>query len=109
MAVEGHQLLMGALLYYLAFVHHAYNVGFAYSAEPMRNDQCGAVGHQAVEGLLHQLLALCVECRCGFVKNQQWRIFEYCAGNADTLTLSAAEPASAVAYVCVGSLRGFPL
>ena len=61
------------------------------------DDECGAVGHEAVEGLLHKGLALAVEGRCGFVENQKRGVFEDSAGYGQALALSARQTASAVA------------
>ena len=83
------QLFVSSGFDYAAFMEHAYEVGVAYGRQSVRYYQCGAVGHQAVECLLHQGLALAVESRCGFVEYEQCGIFENGSGYRQTLALSA--------------------
>ena len=57
--------------------------------------------HQPLKGILHQSLALGVECRGGLVENQDGRVLQDGTGNAHPLALTTAEPSSAVADIGV--------
>ncbi len=63
----------------------------------MGDDDAGASLHEFGEGLLDGLLAFGVEGGGGFVENENGRVFEYGAGYAEALALSAAEGDAAVA------------
>ena len=80
-AVESHELLVGALLHNAPFVEHADEVGVADCGEAVGDYKGGAPFHEAVEGLLHEFLAFGVEGRGGFVENQHRGVLEYGAGN----------------------------
>ena len=102
----GYELVVGAALHDFALLQHAYRVGILDRRQAVGNYQRGAAAHEVVEGLLHQVLTLGVECRGGLVENENGGILEYGAGNAQALPLSAREVGAAVAYVGVKSLLG---
>ena len=52
-AVEGEEFVVGAALDDAAFVEHAYLGGVLDGREAVGDDQCSAVLHESVEGLLH--------------------------------------------------------
>ena len=60
-----------------------------------------------VEGLLNNKFAFVIEITCRLVKNNERRIFEKYARNADALFLSAAEFDSSFADVTVVSVGKF--
>ena len=99
------ELLMGTSFYNSAVIHDDDEVSVAYGGETVCYDDAGTPLHELVEGLLYGEFALGVECAGGFVKDEDGRIFEYGAGNTEALPLSAAEGNSAIAYVCVVTLR----
>ena len=65
---------MVAHLAYLAFVKHDDLVGALNGREAVRDDERGAIGHQAFYGLLNQLLGLGVNARGGFIEYQDARV-----------------------------------
>ena len=95
-AVEGYKLVVSASLHNFPFVHHTDKVGTGNCRESMSNHKSGAVFHQSVEGLLHQPFALSVECRSGFVKDEQRWIFQDGASDADALPLTTGKAAATV-------------
>ena len=68
------------------------------------NDACTSQ-HELVEGLLDGKFALSVECAGGFVEDENRRVFEYSAGNAEALPLSTTEGNAAVTYIGIVALR----
>ena len=96
-AVQVHQLVVSALLDDLTILQHADKVGVANGTQPVRYHQRGAVLHQLLQRLLHQLLRFGIQCRGSLVQNQYRRVLQYGAGYGYTLPLPAAQPAAAVA------------
>ena len=90
---------MGATLYDMSLMEHTYLVGIAYGAESVGNGYGGALLHQSLQCILYQALTLGIECRCGFVEYEYWRIFQYRTCNADTLTLTARQASATVADI----------
>ena len=91
MTVEGKELVVGATFDDASVVQDADEVGVPDSAESMRDDECGAVTHKVLQGLLNELFGLGVECGCGFVEDKQGRVLEDSACDGYTLPLSAGE------------------
>ena len=56
---------------------------------------------------LHQSFRFGVECRCGFVEDEDWRIFQQGAGYAYSLSLTAREFAAAIANISLEAIFGF--
>ena len=75
---------MRAALYDASFVEHANLVGVLDGGEAVGDGDGGARLHQALEGFLHEAFALGVECRSGFVKNEDVGVLQdgACNGNA---------------------------
>mmetsp|Transcript_73984 Transcript_73984/g.173688 ORF Transcript_73984/g.173688 Transcript_73984/m.173688 type:complete len:360 (-) Transcript_73984:725-1804(-) len=96
---------MGALFDNLAPVHHGDDVGVADGAEAMGHDNAGAPDHQAVEGLLHELLALGVQRARRLVEEQDLGVLEQGAGDGDTLLLPSAKHDAALSALRVVALR----
>ena len=61
---------MRALLAYLAMMEHDDAVGALYGRKAMRDDDGGAIAHDALDGLLYELLCLCVNRAGRFVKDE---------------------------------------
>src|SRR3712207_457836 len=63
----------------------------------MGDDDRGAVGYEAVDSLLDELLGVIVESRGSLVEDQDRTILQQCSGYAESLSLSATELAASVA------------
>ena len=98
-AVLGEKLLVAASLHNLALVEDADLVGIADGGEAVGDGDSGAGLHEALQGLLHQALALRVEGRSGLVEYQDGRVLEDGTGYADALALATRELAAPVADV----------
>src|SRR5579883_2475355 len=59
------------------------------STQPVRNDQRGTALHQALQCLLHHMLALAVQAGGSFVQYENWCIFQQCPGYGNALLLPA--------------------
>ena len=97
---------MGAALDDAPLVHDAYEVCALYCAEAVGYDEGCAVGHEAVEGFLNELLALAVEGGCGFVEDEYGGVLQHGARNGYALALTARQTASAVADNGVVAILG---
>ena len=80
---------MGAGLGDLAGVEHQDAVGADDAGQAVRQDQCGAPGHQPVERLLDDRLVLGVDGRERFVQHQDRRVTQQRAGDGEALALAA--------------------
>ena len=56
----------------------------------MGHDDGGAVFHQVIEGLLHELFRLGVQCGGRLVEDHDGRVFQHGPGDAQALALSTA-------------------
>ena len=72
-----------------AIVEHHDPVSRAHCGEPVGDHQRGALRHQLVERLLHQLFAFGVQRAGGFIQQQDRRIAQQRASNRDALLLPA--------------------
>src|SRR5215510_14777542 len=91
---------MVAHLAYLAFVKDDDLVGALNGREAVRDDERGAVGHQAFDGPLDQLLGLGVYARGGFIKDRDPRVEGQCAREGNQLLLSYRQARAALPYLC---------
>ena len=82
---------MRALLDQLTMVEDADEIRIADGAEAVGDDEGGAVGAEAVKGLLDEFLGGVVEGGGRFVQQKQRRIFQQCAGDGEPLFLAAGE------------------
>ena len=87
---------MGAGLHDPPFVHHHDPVGLEDGGQSMGDHQCGAAAHGRVEGLLDQLLVLCIEGARGFVQEQDRRLADQGPGNGETLPLASRQAPGAL-------------
>ena len=60
-------------------------------AEPVRDDDAGALDEQSLEGLLDLAFGLGIDAGGGLVEDEDGRVFQQCAGNGDALFLADAE------------------
>ena len=63
----------------------------------MRDNKRGAFSAQGVERLFDAAFRVGVEGTCCFIEYQDWRVFEKCAGNRETLAFAARQSATAFA------------
>ena len=76
--IQGHQLLMGALLNQAALFQNHNLISIFYSRKAMGDDEGGSADHQAVQGLLHYALAFRIQSRGCLIQNEDLGILEYC-------------------------------
>src|SRR5688572_18449049 len=88
------QLVVLALTDDSPAVHDNDGVGGQDRAEAMSDDERCAFVHQALDGLLDQVLALGVDLAGGFVEDEDRRLLEDRAGDVQPLPLSAGEAAA---------------
>ena len=72
-------------------MNHEQPLAVADRAQPMSDHNRRAPFHGAVEGLLHDLLALLVEGAGGFIQDEDLRVLDQRASNGDSLLLTARE------------------
>ena len=83
-----YQLVVGTTLHNPALMQYADFVGMLDGTQSVGDSHGGARLHQFLQGILHQTLALGVECRCRLVENEDRRILQDGTSYADTLTLT---------------------
>ena len=66
-------------------------------AQAVRDHKHRVLALEAFDGLLHQALALCVQCAGCFIKDQQIRIAQDSPRQGKSLPLSAAESVTSLA------------
>lgn len=81
--------IVGAVLYNLSFVEDVDFVGILDGGEAMSHGDGGTRLHEALQGILHKALGLCVECRCGFVEDEDGGILQDGSGYAYALALTS--------------------
>src|SRR5579863_10474950 len=82
---------MGAAFDDLSVAYDQYLVSLANRAQAMRDNEAGAVGHQAFQRLLNQLFRRGVHTGGGFVEDKNRRVLEESAGDADALLFTDAQ------------------
>ena len=92
--MEVHELSVGALLDDTSVVEDNDIIGSDDSGEPMGDDDGGASTEHLIKSSLEEPLTFCVECRGGFVEDEQAGVAEESTSNADALALTAREEAS---------------
>ena len=70
-------------------MHYAYLVGVLDGRQAVGDSHRCARLHEALQRVLHEAFALGVECRCSLVEDENWRVLQYGARDAHTLSLSA--------------------
>lgn len=69
-----------------------------HGGQAVRHDDGRASAHEVLECILHQRLALGVQCACGLVEHQDRCVGEDGAGDGHALTLAAGEFHTALAH-----------
>ena len=64
------------------------SLGFADGGQSVGNDKCSPVLCQALQGLLHDLLAFIVKGGCGLIEDQYGRVLQEHPGNRQPLFLT---------------------
>ena len=88
-SINGEEGFMRAALHDFTFMEHLYLVRITDGGKSMGNGNSGAGLHKTLKSILHQALRLSVESRRSLIENEDRRILEYGASNADTLALTA--------------------
>ena len=98
-AIHRHEFLMRAQLGETARFHHDDSIGAADRAETVGYNENRAAFHQGIKRLLDERLAFVVERACGFIENQNPRIFEQAASDGDALALAAGERGTSLSHL----------
>src|SRR5690606_29352697 len=85
------QAFVGAVLHDAAAVDDEDPVGVADGAEPVGDDEAGPPLHQPLQRLLDEAFALDIECARRLIENQDPRVLQDRAGDADPLALPARQ------------------
>ena len=96
-AALGEQLLVGAALAKLAFVHDEDGVGALDGGEPVRDEDGGAAGDHAREREANAEFGVGVDGGGGFVEDEDAGVVGQRAGEADELFLAGGESGAALA------------
>ena len=104
-ALPLHQRVVGPDFDNFSAVHHHQSIGLAQGGQAVRNGNGGAALHQVVQRLLDFFFRLGVHGRSGFVEDQDARINQQRAGNADALALTARQPLAAFSHQRVVAMR----
>ena len=99
------QLLMGALLHYLAAIQHHDTVGMAHCTQAVGDDDDGAATADGLHVLLDDAFGLVIQGTGGLVEDQDARIGEQGAGDGDALALTTGEAGAMLAHLRVIPFR----
>ena len=86
-------------------VQHHDAVGLLHRGQPVRDDERRAAPHRRFERSLHHAFAFGVERAGRFVEQQQRRVLQHRAGDADALALTARKAHAALAQKGLITLR----
>ena len=95
---------MRPLLHHLSIFDHRNAVGIINGGQAVGYHDAGATLPGFVQGLLHYLLALCVQGRGGFVQQQDLGVPHQGTGDGNPLLLSTAELCTFCSYVSIVAL-----
>ena len=98
------ELVVRATLSDAAVFQHENLVGLADGAEPVRDDKRRATDHQPFKRLLNEPLGGGVDTGGGFIENQNRRIGQQRARDADALFLAHTKLHAAFAHACFVAL-----
>ena len=87
---------MGASLDEFALVEDADEIGIADGGKAVGDDEGGAVGAEAIEGLLDKLFSGVVEGGGGLVEQEEGRVFEKGAGDGEALFFASGKADAAL-------------
>ncbi len=79
---------MRAALDDAALIENEDPVRMSHGGKPMRDDDAGAPMHQSLERFVHEAFTFAVECRSGFIEQQDSRVRQNRTGDGDALTLT---------------------
>src|SRR5687767_11607089 len=88
-----------------ASLHYYDLVGVLTGGETMGDHKRCAVFHETDDRILHESFTLRVESRSSLVENEDRRIFQDSARDADALPLSSAHLTPAITDICLISAR----
>ena len=100
-----HQFLVSALLHSLAFTHHHDAVRVIDGGEAVSDHDAGPALPGLVQGLLHHLLALCVQGRGGLVQQQDLGVPHQCPGYGYALLLPSTQLSALCTHIGVIALE----
>ena len=86
-AVGGEQLVVSTPFHDASFMEHADLIGIADGGETVGDGHGGAGLHQPFKSILHQTLALGVECRGGLVEDEDGWVLQDGTGDGDALAM----------------------
>ncbi len=90
-SILGQQLIMGAALHDLARFQHDDLVGIGHGAQAVGDGDHGAPLARAVQRILNFVFRFTVQRRCRLVQQQDGRVFQQGARNADALLFPARQ------------------
>ena len=93
----GQQLLVRAMLHHLPAVEHINTMRMPHGAQSVGNDKTRPPLHQAVERLLNLPLGFGIDAGRRFIEQENRRVFQQGARDADALFFTHAEPHAALA------------
>src|SRR5205809_2193524 len=96
---------MGAALDDLTLSHHENLVCFANRAQAMSYNEAGAILHEALERFLNELFRGCIDACGRLIQNQNRRILQQSASDADALFFSNAQFYATLAHSGIVSIR----
>ena len=100
-----HQFLMTSFLADSFFRQNKNPLCIADRRKPVGDNKCRTVLCQFLKGLLNDLFALIVQCRCRLIKNQNRRIFQKHSGDRKPLLLPSGKIYSTLADIRIVPLR----
>ena len=104
-AATGEKLLVRATFHNATMLNGRNLVGMLNGRETVSDDDRGAATRQALERLLHRLLALVIQSTGRLIQNKDLGIFEKHARDGDALLLTTRKTAAALAHHGVVALR----
>lgn len=90
----------------MALGHHDDVVGPTHGAEPVGDDQHRAASAGTVQGLLHNLLGLSVQCAGRFIQNQHRGLLDEGTGDGQALLLATRQGCTPLTWGGRGQGRG---
>ena len=88
-AAPGHEFVVGAFFHFLAFVHDDEAVGLVEGGEAVGDGDGGAAFDEVVQRFLDFALGFGIDRGGGFVEDEDARVDEQRAGDAQALALAA--------------------
>ena len=86
-----------------AVLHNNYAVGFLHRRNTLCNNNFCGIGYFGCKRFSYKRVGLGIDCACGVVENNYFRLFKQCARYAKPLLLSARNVCAALLYVFINS------